>query len=276
MHLCFRRIFKAAIKELREMQIRSRLFSLVIMVSLALTFTVVGSAQTKKKRSRRTSKPAAPKPVITNPTIAAPTSGAGDVKIISTAEQTPETESADAPAPKTKSTSTTTSEQESMQQTITTLSNQVNRLSDKLSSMQEDDRYMMDMERLTRAEQRAEQLRSQLFDIQSKIADAQARLEQIEYALKPENIERTTQSYGTVHPEEAREARRKQLEGEKSRVTAQLNLYDSGKNRLEAAVASADSEVDLLRAKLTQRREQMDAASSNETRPATESRPRKP
>ncbi|HZJ46208.1 MAG TPA: hypothetical protein VFD63_20690 [Pyrinomonadaceae bacterium] len=258
------------------MQIRSRLFSLVIMVSLALTFTVVGSAQTKKKRSRRTSKPAAPKPVITNPTIAAPTSGAGDVKIISTAEQTPETESADAPTTKTKSTSTTTSEQESMQQTITTLSNQVNRLSDKLSSMQEDDRYMMDMERLTRAEQRAEQLRSQLFDIQSKIADAQARLEQIEYALKPENIERTTQSYGTVHPEEAREARRKQLEGEKSRVTAQLNLYDSGKNRLEAAVASADSEVDLLRAKLTQRREQMDAASSNETRPATESRPRKP
>lgn len=262
------------------MQIRSRLFSLVMMVILALSLSVIGSAQTKKKRSRRASKPAAPKPVITNPTIAAPTTRSpttGDVKIISTADQTPESESSDSSAPKTKSTGTTTpAEQETMQQTITTLSNQVNRLSDKLSSMQEDDRYMMDMERLTRAEQRAEQLRSQLFDIQSKIADAQARLEQIEYALKPENIERTTQSYGTVHPEEAREARRKQLEGEKSRVTAQLNLYESGKNRLETAVASADSEVDLLRAKLTQRREQMDAASSTEARPATESRPRKP
>ena len=56
--------------------------------------------------------------------------------------------------------------------------------------MQEDDRYQLDMERLTRAEQRAEQLRSQLMDIQSKIADFESRLEQIEYALRPENIER--------------------------------------------------------------------------------------
>jgi chromosome segregation ATPase len=260
------------------MQIRSRLFSLVIMVSLALSLSVIGSAQTKRKRSRRTSKPAAPKPVITNPPIAAPatkSTSTGDVKIISTADQAPESESSDGSASKSKPAGTP-AEQETMQQTITTLSNQVNRLSDKLSSMQEDDRYTMDMERLTRAEQRAEQLRSQLFDLQSKLADAQARLEQIEYALKPENIERTTQSYGTVHPEEAREARRKQLEGEKSRVTAQLNLYESGKNRLETAVASADSEVDLLRAKLTQRREQMDAGSSNEARPAKDSRPRKP
>ena len=263
------------------MQILSRLFSLMIIASLALSFSVIGSAQTKKKRSRRASKPAAPKPVITNPPIAPATtspSTAGDVKIISTADQNPEGENSEAtPAAKTKSTeSSTAAEQETIQQTITTLSNQVNRLSDKLSSMQEDDRYMLDMERLTRAEQRAEQLRSQLFDVQSKMADAQARLEQIEYALKPENIEKTTQSYGTVHPEEAREARRKQLEGEKSRVTAQLNLYESGKNRLEGAVGSADSEVDLLRAKLTQRREQMDAASGNDARPATESRPRKP
>ena len=44
--------------------------------------------------------------------------------------------------------------------------------------MQEDDRYQLDMERLTRAEQRAEQLRSQLMDVQSKIADFEARLEQ--------------------------------------------------------------------------------------------------
>jgi len=266
-------------KELREMQIRSRLFSLVIVASLVLSLGVIGSAQTKKKRSRRASKPAAPKPVITNPSIAPPTAAtSGDVKIISTADQNLETETSDTvPAAKTKPTgSTTAPESETMQQTITTLSNQVNRLSDKLSSMQEDDRYLLDMERLTRAEQRAEQLRSQLFDVQSKIADAQARLEQIEYALKPENIERTTQNYGTVHPEEARDARRKQLEGEKSRVTAQLNLYESGKNRLETSVASADSEVDLLRAKLTQRREQMDAASSNDARPAPESRPRKP
>jgi hypothetical protein len=268
-------------KELLEMQIRSRLLSLIAILALVFSLGVVGSAQTKKKKRSRRAKPAAPKPVITNPTIAPPAAGTstGDVKIISTADQAPAAEGLDRSADqksKTDGTTMTSSDEQTMQQTITTLSNQVNRLSDKLTKMQEDDRYMLDMERLTRAEQRAEQLRQQLFDIQSKIADAQARLEQIEYALKPENIEKTTQTYGTVHPEEAREARRKQLEGEKSRLTAQLNLYESGKNRLETAVASADSEVDLLRAKLTQRREQMDAAPSNDTRPMTETRRKKP
>jgi len=45
-------------------------------------------------------------------------------------------------------------------------------------------------ERLTRAEQRAESLRAQQLDTESKLADAQSKLEQIEYQLRPENIER--------------------------------------------------------------------------------------
>ncbi len=48
-----------------------------------------------------------------------------------------------------------------MQQTINALSNQVNRLTDKLTQMQGNDRSLLDMERLTRAEQRSESLRSQ-------------------------------------------------------------------------------------------------------------------
>jgi chromosome segregation ATPase len=157
-----------------------------------------------------------------------------------------------------------------MQQTITTLSNQVNKLNDKLSQMQEDDRYQMDMERLTRAEQRAEQLRSQLMDTQAKIGDFEAALEQIDFALQPENIESSTAGYGSTRPEQTREARKKQLEGQKSRVQAQLKLAESSKARLETAVANADSEVDTLRAKLNQRREQMDA------QPVTTDTPVKP
>ena len=166
-------------------------------------------------------------------------------------------------------------QKDEMQQTITTLSNQVNRLNDKLSSMQEDDRYQLDMERLTRAEQRAEQLRSQLMDVQGKIADFEAKLEQIEYALRPENIDNSTAGYGSTHPETAREARKKQLEGERSRVQAQLKLAENSRSRLETAVANADSEVDLLRAKLNQRREQMDAQ-QNQSTPPERTKPRKP
>jgi len=235
----------------------------LIAVCLVVSFCLVDSdAQTRRKKRSRRPAPAAPKPVITNPPIAPPdgtqTDANGDVKIISTADSTQETVQ---PAQQDKKPSTGTSpeQDQQIQQTITTLSNQVNRLNDKLSSMQDDDRYQMDMERLTRAEQRAEQLRSQLIDVQAKIADFESKLEQIEFALRPENIENSTAGYGSTRPEQAREARKKQLEGERSRVQAQLKLVENSKTRLETAVANADSEVDLLRAKLQQRRDQMDA-----------------
>jgi len=248
----------------------------LVAVCLVVSFCVAeGDAQRRRKKRTRRAVPAAPKPVITNPPIAPPdgtqsTVESGDVKIISTADSTQE-QAQPTQQPKKPST-TTTGEPDQMQQTITTLTNQVNKLNDKLTSMQEDDRYQMDMERLTRAEQRAEQLRSQLMDVQGKIADFEARLEQIEFALKPENIESSTAGYGSTHPEQARDARKKQLEGERSRVQAQLKLAENSRTRLENAVSSADAEVDMLRAKLNQRREQMDAQPITTEAP----KPRKP
>ena len=248
---------------------------ILISVCLMLTFCLVeGEAQTRKrKKTRRTSRPAAPKPVITNPAIAPPETGekgaTGDVKIISTEDAAKEP-SETLQGWKPKVTAPQPTEQEEMQQTITNLSTQVNRLSDKLTQMTEDDRYQLDMERLTRAEQRAEQLRGQLMDIQTKIADFESRLEQLEFALRPENIEGATAGYGSTRPEAARDARKKQLEGEKSRVQVQLKLAETSRSRLEVAVGNADAEVDLLRAKLNQRRDQMDA------QPAESPRPRKP
>ncbi len=108
-------------------------------------------------------------------------------------------------------------------------------------------------------------------DIQGKIADFEARLEQIDYALRPENIEAATQGYGSTRPEVARDTRRKQLESERNRVQAQLKLAETSRARLEAAVVNADAEVDNLRAKLEQRRALMDAQ-QNDAPP----KPRKP
>ena len=259
------------------MPVRLRNYSkIVITVCLILTAgLIVGEAQTrKKKRTRRTSKPAAARPVITNPTIAPATTTAtsasgttanSDVKIISESNNSADSgdqlqgwkPKATAPSQTTNTTAPQNSGADApdMQDTINNLSNQVNRLNEKLTQMQEDDRYQLDMERLTRAEQRAEQVRMQLVDVQSKIADLEAKLEQIEYALKPENIDRATQGYGTVHPEEARDARRRQLENERGRLLSQIRILDGSKARLEPAIAIADSEVDLLRARIQQQRE---------------------
>ncbi len=233
-----------------------------VVVSCCL---IQADAQTrKKKRSRRATKPAVAQPVITNPSVAPPESKdattPSDVKIISTADPQAEgTETQEtAPAKKPAAAKTESPSQQEMQQTINKLSTQVDKLNDKLSTMSDEDRYQLDMERLSRAEQRSEQLRSQLLDSESKMADIEAKLEQIEYALKPENIDRATQGYGSTRPEEARDTRRRQLENERTRLKAQFKLLETSKARLEVAVSNSDAEVDQLRAKLQQKRDQME------------------
>lgn len=248
----------------------------LIAACLIVSFCLVeADAQTRRKKRRR-SVPAAPKPVITNPTIAPPEASKtptpdGDVKIISTDDSTKDSNE-QLQSSKPKVTVPEPTEEEKTQQTIGDLSRQVDRLNNKLTQMQEDDRYQMDMERLTRAEQRAEQLRSQLMDVQAKIADFEAKIEQIEWALRPENLDNSTAGYGSTRPESLREARKKSLESERTRVQAQLKLAETSRTRLEGAVSNADSEVDLLRAKLEQRRAQMDAAPAETPAP----KPRKP
>ena len=244
--------------------------ALAVIVSLGVV--QVDAQSRRKKRTRRTATPVK-RPVITNPTIALPGSetSTSDPKIISTADQTTPDETTTETQSK-KPAKSTASDSDNMQQTITTLTNQVNRLNDRLTSMQEDDRYLLDMERLTRAEQRAESLRAQLIDVQSKMADLQAKLEQVEYMLKPENIDKATQLYGSTRPEEAREVRRKQLENEKGRLTAQLGILETSRIRLESAISTADSEVDLLRARLNQQRMEGDAKKMDAPKAASPNR----
>ena len=219
---------------------------------LALSLCVV-EADAQRRRSRRVRRP--PQPVVTNPEIAPPGSesvGPDGEAIISTAD---EATTEPTTTPQTPEQKKAASERE-MQKTINTLSNQIDRLNNKLTKMEENDRSLVDMERLTRAEQRAENLRMQQIDVESKLADLQARLEQTEWAMKPENIERQNAGYGSVRPEEARETRRRQLEGERNRLLAQIRILETSKARLEQSVATADAEVDLLRARLEQKRQQ--------------------
>jgi DNA repair exonuclease SbcCD ATPase subunit len=137
-----------------------------------------------------------------------------------------------------------------MQDTINALSTQVGTLNETLTKMREEQKSMLDMERLTRAETRAENLRSQLREVLEKQSNLQARAEEIDYAVKPENIERTLNVYGTTRPEELRDARRRQLESEKARIETQLATLETSRVRLELAIATADREVDMLRERL--------------------------
>ena len=262
---------------MRSQFIRQTAFLLAVIFCISVFF-IDADAQTRRKRRTRR----APRPVITNPTIAPAgdktTTDSGE-KIISTADETPDTNpgetSQDQGKAKSSKPSSKTNE-EDMQQTINTLSNQVNKLTDKLSQMQENERSLLDMERLSRAEQRAEGLRTQQVEVESKLADLQSRLEQTEFWLKPENIERAQATFGSTRPEEARDARRRQLESEKSRLLAQIKILETSRIRLEQAVATADSEVELLRRRLENQRAKEDSAASSEPEPRSGNTRRKP
>jgi len=94
----------------------------------------------------------------------------------------------------------------------------------------------------TKAQERAANLRAQLADTEARQTELQSRLQQLEENLKPDNIERSLAGVGSVHPEELREARRRQLEVEKRSVQSQLDVLAASRSRLETAIAAADAE----------------------------------
>ncbi len=215
--------------------------AIIVVVGL---FLVDSSAQRRRRRVRRA-------PRITNPSIYQPTpvsepTPAAEPRVVNTGEeQATETEQTQK-RPRTVE----DSDPESMRRTIKSLSSQVDKLTEKIGQLEGEQRTLVDLERLSRAEQRAESLRAQLRDVQAKEAELQARAEDIDYALKPENIERSVAGYGSTHPEEVREQRRRMLESERGRVRAQLDQLASSRAHLEEAIASADAEAERLRQRL--------------------------
>ena len=91
------------------------------------------------------------------------------------------------------------------------------------------------------AAENAEKLRAQLLEVQANEDALRDRLAQLEENLKPENIERSLAGVGSTKPEELRESRRRQLAIERDGVLAQLKTLETSRQRLEAAILSADA-----------------------------------
>lgn len=111
-------------------------------------------------------------------------------------------------------------------------------------------RLMLNLDILTRAEQRAESLRKQLFEVIEKESQIKSKLDQIEYDIRPEIIERSVAFAGSLRPEELRDARRKTLTSDKRNLENLLTEIQNTKSSLELNVRKADGLVDRLRVKL--------------------------
>ena len=93
----------------------------------------------------------------------------------------------------------------------------------------------------TSSAESAEKLRAQLLEVQTKEENLRARAQQLDEALKPENIERSLAGVGSTKPEELRETRRRQLQIERDGIESQLKVLETSRTRLEAAIRDADA-----------------------------------
>jgi hypothetical protein len=98
------------------------------------------------------------------------------------------------------------------------------------------------------AAETVDNLKLQLIDVQGKEEMAKIRLEQLDEALKPENIERALAGVGTTRPEELREQRKRQLTIERTAVQSQLDQLTTQRTRLESAVVTAEANAYLASA----------------------------
>ena len=259
--------------------------NLRIYGALCVLLLSFATAQAQKPNTPRGPKPNAPRPgTITQETPPAP-------RIITSAEDqaaadeltppTPTPISVPKPTPAPASSNRQPKqlrmedviiEQDTQRRTLTKIANSVNTLNTRISAIESQQRQTLDLQRLMYSEQRAENLRKQLFETQDKELDTQRKIEEVEFNLRPEVIERMASFSGSTRPDEVREQRRIALEKERQRLNLQLETLQKNRVRLESAVEQADREVDKLRARLDKESDEQRGNSDAGT-PANATRP---
>jgi hypothetical protein len=123
------------------------------------------------------------------------------------------------------------------------------RASKKVDPDEKQKRLLLNLDILSRAEQRSDALRKQVFDMMEKENTIRAKLDTVEYDLRPEMIERSVALIGTLRPEEIRASKRKSLESERTNLQTLLTEIQRTRSSLEISLQRADALVEKLRTK---------------------------
>jgi len=210
----------------------------------AVVLSGTASAQTKKKKKHSARKP-----------VAATTTSTGDASVVSLADQyqdgsnqiiQPNTPSLAATDPSLPA--ETAQRLKELQARIKKLESAPK--NDKNTYEERQKILLTNLDILTKAEQRVESLRKQRFDLVDKESSIQTRLDQIELDMRPESIDRSVATIGTLRPEEYREAKRKSLEAEKKNLTNLQNEVVNTRTALDQNLLNASALVEKLRTRL--------------------------
>jgi hypothetical protein len=204
-------------------------FFLLLAVG-SLSFDILAQQRKTRKQRRNSTASTAPRPA----------SETTDPQIVGSSASSQSTQPAN----------TTQQNADALRETVDRLSSQITVLTEKLNQVQNKERSTFDLDRLSRAEQRADSLRMQLSQVIEREANLRMRIEQINFEMLPDNIERRSALNGSLRPELVREQTRRQLEIEKQSVQAQLDNAVITRTQLENSIASIDIEIHQIRARL--------------------------
>jgi hypothetical protein len=214
-----------------------------------IAFLVIGFfiavAETNAQGTRR-------KRTTSTATRTVPVTQNTEPQIISRAEDFPDTATQPVQANPTPVTSEAENRTDDTSKTIEDLKSRVKSLESVKKSDQDENqkRLLMNLDILMRAEQRADTLRKQLFEMIEKESTIRTKLDQIENNIRPETIDREISFAGTMRPEELRNMRKKNLEIERTNLTALLAEVQKTKANIDQNVQRADLLVERFRAKM--------------------------
>ncbi len=108
-------------------------------------------------------------------------------------------------------------------------------------------RLVLGMELLVRAEQRIAEWQKYQIDLVAKQGETRAKLSAIEVELRPERIDRSLQFEGTTRTEELRESRRALLTAERQSLNALMNQIENSLNEANATLRESQALANRLR-----------------------------
>jgi hypothetical protein len=136
--------------------------------------------------------------------------------------------------------------------------------SNKKDPDQKQRQLALNLDILTKSEQRSDSLRKQLFEMIEKENTIRGRIDQIDNDMRPESIERSMATVGSLRPEELREQRRRSLALEKTNLQTLLAAVQKNRTDLELNLQRSDALVEKLRVRIEK---EIDDALSEETAP---------
>lgn len=204
-------------------------FCLSVLLSLGL-FAFDADAQTTRKKPKPT-----PTPVRT-----------GEPAVISRADDYPTVVIEPVPVDNSVPAGTSDATIEELRERLLQLEARSNKKDPDAKQRQ----LALNLDILTKSEQRSDGLRKQLFEMIEKENAIRGRMDQIDNDMRPESIERSMATVGSLRPEELREQRRRSLGLEKGNLQALLTEVQKNRTNLELNLQRSDALVERLRVRI--------------------------